>query len=91
MIMKNKKTPLYYPLHTEYNNPCIKNKTVSYKICKSGVLLGYKIEDIKNAVAFIQEHHLVNIKSKKIQVNEKYFHLILFEKNKTKEIKRHCR
>ncbi len=30
-----------YPLHTEYNNPCIKNKTVSYKICKSGVLLGY--------------------------------------------------
>ena len=30
-----------YPLHTENNNPCVKNKTVSYKICKSGVLLGY--------------------------------------------------
>lgn len=60
---------------------------VSEKEINSKLSEEYKIEDIKNAVAFIQEHHLVNIKSKKIQVNEKYFHLILFEKNKTKEIK----
>ena len=60
---------------------------VSEKEINSKLSEEYKI-DIKNAVAFIQEHHLVNIKSKKIQVNEKYFHLILFEKNKTKEIKR---
>lgn len=30
-----------YPLHTEHNNPCVKNKTVSYKICKNGILFGY--------------------------------------------------
>lgn len=38
---------------------------VSEKEINSKLSEEYKIEDIKNAVAFIQEHHLVNIKSKK--------------------------